>query len=369
MIRDEPKVLSWMELVDTDREIYEGYAGIEIRGRTSAKLEKTSYGLELWENWRGDEISLPLLDMRPGEDWIMDAMYVDPLRMRSKVSFELWEKMWENEIHAPFLTTNPGMQGRHIELFINQRYMGLYSLSEKLDEHLLHLAKGSTWSGEALYKAFHWEGGATAFTTYNHEPGNAMTWEGWEQIYPEHDYFWEPLAAFRKSVLYDPDEVFSERIGSLMNLDVAAAYYIFVNLLMADDNIIKNYFLARYSDTSSFLWLPWDLEGSWGIRWDGTANPSEGFLHNGLFDRLLELDALDFMDMLEHKWKHYRTEIYLEDSLSAPFIRHADLLKRSGAIARENKRWPGVDIDLDAELAYLLQWIPHRLEHLDQIFE
>jgi hypothetical protein len=368
-IRDEPKVLSWMELVNTNQDVYEGYSGIEIRGRTSANYEKKSYGLELWENWHGDAISLPLLGMRSGEDWILDAMYVDPLRMRNKVSFELWEKMWENGSHIPFLTMNPGMQSRYMELFINQRYMGLYCLFEKLDEHLLHLAGAGSWTGEVLYKAFHWTGGATAFTTYNHEPGNAMTWEGWEQIYPEHDYYWEPLAELRKSVLYDPDELFMERIDSLMSLDAAAEYYLFVNLLLAHDNIIKNYLLARYADTTSFLWLPWDLEGSWGIMWDGAPCSSGGFLHNGLFDRLLELDEIDFMDVLEYKWEYYRAGIFQQDSLTAPFIDYADLLGCSGAIERENQRWPGVEIDLDAELVYLLQWIPQRLENLDQVFD
>ena len=368
-IRDEPKVLCWMELMDTDGEVYEGYAGIEIRGRTSANYEKKSYGLELWKNWYGDDISLPLLDMRDGEDWILDAMYVDPLRMRNKVSFELWEKMWENEIHTPFLTTNPGMQNRYVELFINQRYMGLYCLSEKLDEHLLNLAGHAAWKGASLYKAFHWTGGATAFTTYNNEPGNSVIWEGWEQIYPDHMLYWEPLAELRKSVLYDPDEVFRERIDSLMNMEVAAAYYLFANLLLAHDNIIKNYLLASYAHASAFLWLPWDLEGSWGIMWDGSICSCGGSLHNGLFDRLLELDELDFMDLLEDKWEQYREDIFLEDSLTAPFMEYADLLERSGAIERENIRWPGVDIDLDAELTYLLQWIPQRLEYLDQFFD
>ena len=368
-IKDEPKVLSWMELIDTDRELYKGYAGIEIRGRTSVNYEKKSYGLELWENWHGDEKSLSLLEMRDGEDWILDAMYVDPLRMRNKISFELWEKMWEAEIHSPFLTTNPGMQSMYVELFINQRYMGLYCLSEKLDEQLLNLAGDAAWKGEALYKAFHWTGGATAFTSYNHEPGNSVIWEGWEQIYPEHDYFWEPLAELRRSVVYDPDDIFRERIDSLINLDVAAEYYLFANLILAHDNIIKNYFLARYAEAPSFLWLPWDLEGSWGINWDGTYSTSNGMLENGLYNRLLELDVAGFNEVLEHKWEQYREGRFQEDSLLASFLDYTELLIRSGAIERENRRWPGVDIDLEAELDYLLQWVPRRLDYLDQVFD
>ena len=105
---------------------YSSYAGIEIRGRTSAQLDKKSYGLELWANMYERDHSAPLLGMRYGEDWILDAMYIDKLRMRNKLSFELWEKMWSKKSETPWQTINPGIQGKFVELFINQRYMGLY---------------------------------------------------------------------------------------------------------------------------------------------------------------------------------------------------------------------------------------------------
>lgn len=159
-IPDEPKVLSWVELAYANEKdgagetrLFRSFAGIEIRGRTSAAHEKKSYGLELWIDRYGKDREAPLLGMRYGEDWILDAMYVDRLRMRNKLSFEIWEEMWDSKSETPFRTRKPGIQCEFIELFINQRYMGLYCLSERLDETLIDLSEGQPGAEGVLYKA------------------------------------------------------------------------------------------------------------------------------------------------------------------------------------------------------------------------
>lgn len=375
-IPDEPKVSSWMELAyasdkkDTpETYLFTSHAGIEIRGRTSADNEKVSYGLELWENKYGDDQSAALLGMRYGEDWILDAMYVDPLRMRNKLSFELWKKMWDGKSENPYKIQNPGIQCEYVELFINQRYMGLYCLSERLDENILKLSSGETGQEGVIYKAIDWTGGATSFQTYTSEPGEFLIWEGWEQVFPDRFACWNPLAELRKSVVYDGNGVFAGRIDTLLDLNVAAEYYLFINLILAHDNVIKNYFLARYPGTSQFLFSPWDLEGSWGIMWHGGESSSTGILGSNLYTRLRDLDVNGFNDLLESKWEDYRESVFQEDSLLAPARAYADLLNRSGAIERENQRWESVNLDIDQALIYMSQWTSRRLEYLDLVFD
>ncbi|MDF1574419.1 MAG: CotH kinase family protein [Bacteroidales bacterium] len=375
-IRDEPKSLSWMELQFSTKDApgsrtvgYATYAGIEIRGRTSAQLEKKSYGVELWENIYEKDRSAPILGMRYGENWILDAMYVDKLRMRNKLSFELWEKIWSRKSGSPWRTVHPGIQEKFVELFINQRYMGLFCLTEKLDESLINLSEGSSGSEGVLYKAIDWNGGATAFTTYNSAPPESFLWEGWEQVFPDDQECWGPLAELRKTVVLDEDRLFREKIDTLIDLDCMAEYYLFTNLILAHDNIIKNYYLARYPEQSRFLILPWDLEGSWGIMWHGEESSTNGLLENGLFNRLLEQEEGEFQELLESKWENYRESVFCLDSLLAPVRQYTDLLKRSGAVERENFRWAGENIDLDQELLYFMEWTALRLKYLDLVFD
>lgn len=375
-IPDEPKLLSWMELACTEYKdgvlettLFSGYAGIEIRGRTSAAHEKKSYGLELWKDRYGNDDTAPLLGMRSGEDWILDAMYVDPLRMRNRLSFEIWEKMWVSQLATPFQTLKPGIQCEYVELFIKQRYMGLYCLSEKLDESLINLGTMPTGTDGALYKAIDWTGGSTAFTSYNSPPPQSMIWEGWEQVYPDKRFYWDPLAELRAAVVFDEDGIFSQRIDTLLNLEAAAEYYLFTNLILAHDNIIKNYFLLRYPNESEFLMLPWDLEASWGIMWHGGESSSNGVLKNNLYNRLIELDVKEFNELVKDRWEYYRESIFQLDSIKAPVLRYSDLLVRSGAIERENSRWENVDIDMNLQINYFTQWLTLRLAYLDQVFD
>jgi hypothetical protein len=256
-----------------------------------------------------------------------------------------------------------------VELFINYTYMGVYCLSERIDEALIKLSEGQAGSEGVLYKAISWTGGSTAFETYQSEPGSSMTWEGWEQIYPDHQACWEPLAELRKTVVLEEDELFREKIDTLINLESAADYYLFTNLIQAHDNIIKNYYLARYPDESRFLFMPWDLEGSWGITWDGGEIATNELLGNNLYNRLRKLDVNEFNELLESKWEHYRESIFQVDSLLAPARRYVDFLQRSGAMEREKSRWENLDIDLDHELDYLFQFITLRLYYLDLVFD
>ena len=92
-------------------------------------------------------------------------------------------------------------------------------------------------------------------------------------------------------------------------------------------------------------------------------------LENTLYKRLLELDVEEFKYLLEDRWEHYRESIFQLDSLMATAQVYTDLLKRSGAIERENDRWESVDIHIDQELLYFSQWTTQRLEYLDQIFD
>ena len=371
----EPKVVSWLELQYCDEAgsspsptLFESYAGIEIRGGSSTRYEKKAFGIELWNNQYGRDQAAPLLGMRYGEDWILDAMYIDDLRMRNKISFELWEKMGSTPPEDQMDGVFPGVHLEYVELFINNRYTGLYCLGEKLDETLIRFSGDQSEIGGVMYKAIDWADGSTTFQTYHSEPTKTMVWDGWEQIYPEETNYWEPLAELRKTVALDDDGAFANKIGSLIDLENAAEYYLFINLLLAYDNVGKNIFYARYSDQSRFFILPWDTEATWGRNWDRTNSQTVGLPGNNLFKRLIEHNVDGFNDHVRQKWDTYRETIFHEDSLMHTIDQHYACLKQSGAIDRENARWKEFQIDFDQEYAYISQWIEARLNYLDQHF-
>ncbi len=100
-IVDEPKVLADFILSDAiNLQIVTSFCGIEYRGGASQSYPKKSYDIELWQDTNGDTNNrVPLLNMRD-DDWVLLAMYNEPLRLRNIVNQNLWQS-----IHAPYYIT------------------------------------------------------------------------------------------------------------------------------------------------------------------------------------------------------------------------------------------------------------------------
>jgi len=89
-IGDEPKVPATFIISDTS-ETFTSFMGIEIRGGISQGYPKKSYDLELWKDESGqDTLNKSLLSMRNDDDWLLIAMWNEPMRFRNIVSHELW---------------------------------------------------------------------------------------------------------------------------------------------------------------------------------------------------------------------------------------------------------------------------------------
>ena len=116
-IADEPKVLATMTLTDvSNSEIIESFCGIEYRGGFTQSYPKRSYDLELWENETGEESrNITFLNMRNDDDWMLIAMYNEPLRIRSTLAHSLW-----NTIHQLYYISEeedalPGLRTQYAE--------------------------------------------------------------------------------------------------------------------------------------------------------------------------------------------------------------------------------------------------------------
>ncbi len=102
--------------------IYDGNIGIEIRGQYSASLPQKPYGIETRDQ-SGNNLNVPLLGMPEENDWILLANYNDKTFMRNMLAFELFRKMGH---YAP--------RTRMVEVIINNVYMGVYILTEKIKQ-------------------------------------------------------------------------------------------------------------------------------------------------------------------------------------------------------------------------------------------
>jgi hypothetical protein len=133
-IPDEPKIDATMKIIDrgegernylTDASDvstldYDGAIKIEVRGSSSALLDKKQYAFTPYDEI-GDKVNVSLLDMPKENDWILNGLAYDASYIRDYISYKLSN-----------LTGNYASRGRYCEVVLNGEFQGIYVLQEKL---------------------------------------------------------------------------------------------------------------------------------------------------------------------------------------------------------------------------------------------
>jgi hypothetical protein len=104
-------------------DFYNGKIKIEGRGNTTWGVPKRPYNIDLVGDDEITEIESPLLGMPAAEEWSLLAFWHDRSLMRIPMAMYLGQ-------HMSGIKWSPRM--RYVELWINNEYRGLYLLSEKI---------------------------------------------------------------------------------------------------------------------------------------------------------------------------------------------------------------------------------------------
>ena len=360
VIVDEPKILSRLIINDLLlNKTYDTHAGIEIRGGTSQNYPKVSYDLELLENEIGSDIRKEeLFGLRNDENWHLDAMYIDLSRSRNMLGMKTWSSFARANYLVEETKAKLYQRGHLIELFHNNVYLGVYSFNEQIDKKQLQLKK----NGGLLYKAEGW----TSETTYSGidiEPDSSLYWSGFELKHPEEMNLdnWEILYDFIHLVAYADDNTFINYIEEVIDIGNSIDYFIFINLIQANDNTGKNMFICRYDEGYPLFFAPWDLDLTFGNTnsvW--TAETSINILlSNNLYNRLYELDANDYRYKVKSRWNEiYQNNIY--DYIINDLSMTLNKIIESNVDYRENTRW-NLETDYFEELNNISEWLSIRL--------
>jgi hypothetical protein len=87
--------------------------------------------------------------MRSCSSWILDAMAIDRICMRNRVAFDIWNDFSRLPYDSGFERRN-GTEGRFVEVYINDRYYGIYCMSDRINRNLLNLKKVSEDEGGSI---------------------------------------------------------------------------------------------------------------------------------------------------------------------------------------------------------------------------
>ncbi|GAB2465871.1 hypothetical protein GCM10011375_33710 [Hymenobacter qilianensis] len=368
-IMDSPSIYAGFTMSELTGAVTESAIDIETRGAFSQTFPKKSYEIGfLTDTVTAESRDMRLLQMRTDNKWNLQAMYNEPLRIRSKVSNELWQNIHQIYYKDKEPEAKNGIDIVYVELFINEEYKGVYALSERVDRKQLKLKKYSNGVKGELYKGDNW-GGAVTFTALPPFDNTSLLWGGFEYKHPEEETDWSRIYDFANFVKNSPNEEFYRDYQKKFHLNNAVDYFIFLNLSRAIDNTGKNVYIAKYKTDDPYYYVPWDLDGVFGTNWQGwDVNITNDILSNGFYDRLMQdRSANGFRATVNRRWAELRSSIITEEFILTKFKKNHDYLLNNNVYERENKAWSAFERD-EAQLTYISTWLKNRLNYLDVAF-
>lgn len=343
--------------------------GVNFQNSYLSNYPKRSYSLEFWTEPESEiPTDVQFGNMTSDDDWVLISMYHDPLRIRTLTAHKLWLAMHQPSYLAEEPGALSGTDAEYAEVFVNGHYSGIYLLSQQIEPDLLDIREfDGTIRGE-LFRGKEAQG-ATLFTGLPNFDNSLRFWAGHTMIYPlaEDTTNWQNIYDFTDFVLNSTDTEFQD-VWSRFDYQNYLDHFIFLNLTRTADNTGKNVYMARLDEGSPYFYVPAQLNGSFGIKWDGTdLNVTNDILTNGFINRVIENDVNNYTADVNARWAELRGDILSIENLTQDITDSYNLLKANNIYAREALVYPNYPFNQES-FDYLLTWLEERIAFLDPYF-
>lgn len=333
---------------------FDGYASIKLQGASSLNYKKKNYNIKFYEDkYLNNELNI---DFGWGSQYkyCLKANWIDKTHSRNIVTANIFADI-QKEFNLFNDSPNNGMiDGFPIEIYLNNSFLGIYTLNIPKDEWLFNMDKSNP--NNLIFSANTWEK-----TVSFYDKANYIDWE--IEVGEQNKENLEKLNRLINFVMYSSDEEFKKDINHYFNLDSLLNYYIMVEASHLIDNTSKNLLLITYDGTIWYTSL-YDLDSSWGTYWNGIdlVNYSETniLLENNLWKRVKD----NFTDELVERYFYLRGSILTKGNIMNEFYSFYNLIPED-AFNNELKKWgfvPGY------ELKQIEEFLDIKLPVLDDEF-
>jgi hypothetical protein len=361
-IVDNPKRPGTMRVLDRDRrEEYNGHIGIELRGFTTQQDDaKKSLAVET-RKASEDNLNVSLLGMPADDDWVLIASYRDRSLLRNWVVYST--ARWLGRYAA---------RTRLVEVFVNDRYEGVYLLAEDLKLHDDRVAvDDSDISGGYLLEMTstrRTRDGRFFTTPVLQEPILYKDPNGDDISYGRANWIRKYVGRFEKS-LYG-DRFRDRRRGYRRYLDVDAAVdYLLLNELFRNADTFRNStYMYKGVGEKLVLGPLWDFDHAIGN--DGTAadNLTSGWEYDASPWAARLYAHRGFRRRMVTRWRELRRQ-GLKRHVMRTINRGAGQLA-GGPLDRNFSRWPdprtGGRVNYAEAVDYLKSWLGSRIRWINR---
>jgi hypothetical protein len=363
-------------------------------GSSTAEPDREKHNFHLkFYNEDGTKKNMSFFGLRKDFHWRLDAGQIDFSRVRNRVCKDIWAAFSTPPYYASIepKTVRNYVRGDFVEVFLNDKYMGIYCLNEHMDRQQLKLKQydyeNNVFHG-GLWKPMKW----TNTTLFDNLPGLNARRKYWDEFYVKYPNI-DDVSPTNFKTLYQAvkfakkssDQEFLDSAAYYFDIPVFRDYYLFTNLFNCIDNIGKNVYFACYDvATDKKLTLAvWDLDctqGQYYDNWGGSYHPACVGPQRSLRAHELEshkvlhrLDELDptFHGLATERYWELRNTTFHPDSIIARFKTYFNEMKICGADKREIARWSygndlgGHELNFTEETQYLRYWWTYHIAFLD----
>lgn len=336
---------------------------IKLRGSTSINYPKKQFKLSLVNNKIKNQTKneIALLGMEKDEDWILDGMYPDYSKIRSKLAFELW-----NEINSYTVDQiDNDIELEYVDIYFNNEYFGLYLLKEFVDKKLLKLDSTTFGNSGVLIKGKTYD--TLDLTEYDkNKKGNTIL--PFEIKYPNNVYdysnYWDSIIPRIYDYYFNKQAITDEYILSTFDIYNFVDYNVFTNVIAGIDNFgQKNMYLSVYNmdPETKIIITPWDLDITFGYYMDDDAMlQSDYSTYNQLYTLLNNSDYIN--ELVIERYFELRENVLSVKHINSLIDSYYNQIKYS--VMRDREKW--LETDLKKEINDIKKWYKKRVEFLDE---
>lgn len=328
-------------------------AEIKYRGGISSQYPKHSMTVEF-----NDQVKLG--DLPANDDWIFNANYIDKTFQRHKLSYDIFQAM-DRENRSP--------KCDYLPIFVNDEYVGLYVIMEKVNGSWLGFDKKNP-SGARLFK--------DPFVFVQERLPNIQEPDNYyQQKFPKQKLLDcnHELDAFKKFLFESGDEKFVSEYKNWVDERSLIDWHLLLLLTNNHDGIIKNFYLYKLPNNSRLKFIPWDYDHSFGRDGNYELNLIErevGWQRVILLKRLMDLTESGYAERLSARFDQLRKEVFTTSYLLNLIDDNSVQIRPH--LEKNAKKWPldGTGYldpnNYDQEIEIMKEYIPMRLKQLDAFF-
>lgn len=369
---------------------FECNAETRIQGASSASKPKKNYSIKLVDDAGANK--KVVLDSSWGKEhkYCMKANYIDYSQARNVVSCKIYGDIISARNVKDELSSLPNggaIDGFPIIVYNNGQYHGLYTMNIPKDKWMFNM-DDSNLKNQAILMCENWNN-SVAFrslisTTNMASSGWELEFASNEESTIDNDTSWvvQSMNELIDFVMKNDGEAFKNGISQYADIDKCIDSMIYTFVTCADDNTSKNILWVTYDGKVWFSSI-YDMDGTWGMRWNGNIefdenthpisaladgkglaperNPSN---YNLLWERIY----INFFDKVVERYQELRKTALSYENIEKNFVEFFAMIP--DAVRKVEKlKWTGVPTQNIDHLEQILDFARKRLEVMDLILK